>query len=95
MDLGVFLCPAPEFLGALLQLPGHLRLQHPLGVGAVQLQQQVLEHCRGRGVRGARTPCPVPLSPPCPPWTARVVGSQCASVVRGWQTRPSGSTLGW
>lgn len=62
---GVFLRPAPENLGLVLELTGQILPQHPLGVWAVQQQQQVLQHCRHRERGGVRAGTPFCRVPPC------------------------------
>lgn len=78
---GVLLCPPPEGFGLLAQLAGQLQPHHPLPIGVVQQQQQVLQHCGGNtggsgGVSAQILRTPAPPSPKHPPWTARVLACQ-------------------
>lgn len=93
---GVFLRPTPEILGVVVELTGQILAQHPLRARLVQQLQQVLQHCGHQGVSAGAPPAVPALSRGAhPPWMARVVGFQFCVEVRGWQTRPVGSTPGW
>lgn len=76
---GVFLCPALENLGPLLELTGQIRPQHPLGVWAVQQQQQVLQHCGHGGVRAGS-----------PSRRAPSLSQRCHLGWRGWWAPSAG-----